>query len=190
MKRRYMVIGLVLVAVLGLAGIWLLVGIGNRHPGVKINDTPPGTAAVRLVPADDSEPARYRVVYLDGDVRYYAPDDYADLMLSHDHSQPLHFKLLNITTPLGIAWVTLGLLGQVLFTGRMVVQWLVSEKKHRSVVPPVFWWMSLFGASMLITYFIWRKDIVGFLGQGTGWLIYSRNLWLIYKAKPEPDEAT
>ena len=77
----------------------------------------------------------------------------------------------------------LGLLGQVLFTGRMVVQWLVSEKQKQSVVPTAFWWMSLIGASMLITYFIWRKDIVGFLGQATGWLIYVRNLWLIYKPR-------
>jgi lipid-A-disaccharide synthase-like uncharacterized protein len=36
------------------------------------------------------------------------------------------------------------------------------------------------GASMLLVYFIWRKDIVGILGQGLGWFIYLRNLSLIY----------
>jgi lipid-A-disaccharide synthase-like uncharacterized protein len=71
----------------------------------------------------------------------------------------------------------------------MVVQWLVSEKQHQSIVPPSFWWMSLIGASMLITYFIWRKDIVGFLGQGTGWLIYLRNIWLIYRSEPAKQAA-
>ncbi|MEM8872751.1 MAG: lipid-A-disaccharide synthase N-terminal domain-containing protein [Planctomycetota bacterium] len=79
--------------------------------------------------------------------------------------------------------VGLGLFGQVLFTGRMLVQWLVSEKQKRSTVPVVFWWMSLGGASLLLIYFVWRRDIVGVLGQGTGWGIYARNLWLIHKAK-------
>ncbi|HEX7008472.1 MAG TPA: lipid-A-disaccharide synthase N-terminal domain-containing protein [Phycisphaeraceae bacterium] len=103
-----------------------------------------------------------------------------------DRSQKRHqqdgflFTLFNITSWHGVLWVTLGLMGQVLFTGRMIVQWLVSEKERRSVVPPVFWWMSLLGATMLILYFIWRKDIVGFIGQATGWMIYTRNLWMIY----------
>ena len=80
-------------------------------------------------------------------------------------------------------WVAVGLLGQVLFTGRMIVQWIASEKSKKSVVPTAFWWMSLIGASMLITYFIWRKDVVGILGQATGWGIYVRNLYLIYAHK-------
>ncbi|MEM0897401.1 MAG: lipid-A-disaccharide synthase N-terminal domain-containing protein, partial [Verrucomicrobiota bacterium] len=84
------------------------------------------------------------------------------------------FKLLNITSWTGIFWVGFGLMAQVVFTGRMIVQWWVSEKEKRSVVPNAFWWMSLAGASMLIVYFIWRKDIVGVLGQSTGWFIYVR----------------
>ncbi|MGF1632846.1 MAG: lipid-A-disaccharide synthase N-terminal domain-containing protein [Phycisphaerae bacterium] len=97
------------------------------------------------------------------------------------------FRILDITSLTGLIWVGLGLLGQVLFTGRMVVQWLVSEKQKRSVVPPAFWWMSLGGASMLIVYFTWRVDIVGVLGQATGWLIYVRNLYLIHgRGKAEP----
>ena len=36
---------------------------------------------------------------------------------------------------------------------------------------------------MLLVYFIWRKDIVGVLGQGTGWMIYLRNLVLIYESR-------
>ncbi|MEM6911223.1 MAG: lipid-A-disaccharide synthase N-terminal domain-containing protein [Verrucomicrobiota bacterium] len=81
----------------------------------------------------------------------------------------------------GLFWVGLGLLGQFLFTGRMIVQWLASEKQKRSVVPTAFWWMSLGGSSLLIIYFTWRVDIVGILGQSTGWFIYLRNLWFIYK---------
>ena len=95
----------------------------------------------------------------------------------------IFFLVFNITSWANFLWVVLGLLGQVFFTGRMVVQWIVSEKQHRSVVPVAFWWMSLGGASMLLLYFIWRKDIVGILGQSTGLFIYLRNLWLIYSEK-------
>ena len=72
---------------------------------------------------------------------------------------------------------------QVLFTGRMLVQWLASEKRKRSVVPVAFWWMSLIGGVMLLTYFIWRKDIVGVAGQSTGLLVYGRNLILIRRRR-------
>jgi lipid-A-disaccharide synthase-like uncharacterized protein len=99
------------------------------------------------------------------------------------------FTLLNITSYGALAWVAIGVLGQVLFTGRMLVQWLISERKKQSVVPPIFWWMSLGGASMLIIYFIWRKDIVGVLGQSTGWFIYIRNLWMIYRPQTSPAKA-
>ncbi|MBI1372029.1 MAG: hypothetical protein GC159_04620 [Phycisphaera sp.] len=78
-------------------------------------------------------------------------------------------------------WVGIGLLGQVLFTGRMIVQWLASERSKKSVVPVSFWWMSLGGATMLITYFIWRRDVIGVFGQATGWFIYIRNLYFIYR---------
>ena len=91
------------------------------------------------------------------------------------------YQLLDITGPFGIAWVAIGLAGQVLFTGRMIVQWLASEKAKQSVVPPAFWWMSFLGATMLLAYFTWRVDVVGILGQVTGWFIYVRNLWLIYR---------
>lgn len=94
------------------------------------------------------------------------------------------YRVLDITSPLGVLWVAIGFLGQLLFTGRMIVQWLVSERQRRSVVPPIFWWMSLTGASMLLAYFVWRQDIVGIFGQATGWLIYARNLWLLHRRAP------
>ena len=90
-------------------------------------------------------------------------------------------RLLNITSPVGIAWVALGLLGQLLFTGRMLLQWVASERRKASVVPPAFWWLSLGGATMLLVYFVWRRDVVGVVGQLTGWVVYLRNLWLIYR---------
>lgn len=180
-----MVIGIVLIAALG-GGYLLWEALdGGWSSGVAIHDTPDSVESAYLVAAQPDHPTpTYKVTYLDGREDALSPEQYALLLLQKEDARSLTFKLLNISTPYGVAWVVLGLMGQVLFTGRMVVQWLVSEKNRRSIVPTAFWWMSLAGASMLITYFIWRKDIVGFLGQATGWLIYVRNLWLIYRNKP------
>jgi len=47
------------------------------------------------------------------------------------------------------------------------------------VVPPIFWWLSLAGSVLLLTYGLWRKDIVIVFGQLLGFFIYARNLWFI-----------
>jgi lipid-A-disaccharide synthase-like uncharacterized protein len=189
MKRRYMVIGIVLIAVVGMGYLAWQLTMSEWSDSLTIHNTPDSIKSAVLMPSDDSNPSPYyEVVYIDGNKKgQLTPQDYAKELLNKNDSRSFTYKLLNISTPFGIAWVSLGLLGQVLFTGRMIVQWLASEKSKRSVVPTSFWWMSLIGASMLITYFIWRKDIVGFIGQGAGWMIYGRNLWLIYHSKPEQD---
>lgn len=102
----------------------------------------------------------------------------------NEAAQSTVFRLLDITGWTGLLWVLFGLSGQAVFMGRMIVQWLASERAKSSVVPPAFWWMSLIGASMLMIYFIWRVEVVGLLGQATGWLIYVRNLWFIYGSRP------
>ena len=79
-------------------------------------------------------------------------------------------------------WLAFGYAAQALFTGRMIVQWLATEKRKKSTVPPVFWWMSLFGGLMLLTYFVRRGDPVGVLGQLFGVVVYLRNLTLLARA--------
>lgn len=122
----------------------------------------------------------YRLERPDGSFETLTPLQFAKRHFQREQGRDFINRLFNITSPIGIAWVVVGLLGQALFTGRMVVQWMVSERRGRSTVPVAFWWLSLMGASMLLVYFIWRKDIVGILGQGLGWFIYLRNLSLIY----------
>jgi lipid-A-disaccharide synthase-like uncharacterized protein len=80
-------------------------------------------------------------------------------------------------------WIGIGLGGQVLFGARFLVQWLSSEKAGRSVIPLAFWYLSIGGAAILLTYAIYRKDPVFILGQATGFLIYARNLILIYRER-------
>lgn len=89
----------------------------------------------------------------------------------------------NITTWGTFWWVMIGLIGQSAFFGRMFVQWIVSERSKVSTVPEIFWWFSFVGGLCLFTYFVWRVDIVGVMGQSTGIVIYARNLRLLHKEK-------
>jgi len=82
-------------------------------------------------------------------------------------------------------WIGLGLFAQFLFFLRFFVQWVVSEKKGKSTIPVSFWYFSIAGSLLLLTYSIYRRDIVFIIGQSVGSLIYLRNLTLIYKkARP------
>ena len=78
-------------------------------------------------------------------------------------------------------WATIALLGQVTFGGRFILQWVVSEYKKRSHVPVAFWFMSLAGSLLLLTYSIHIKNPIFMLGFSLNTLIYVRNLHLIYK---------
>ena len=80
-------------------------------------------------------------------------------------------------------WVSIGLLGQALFTMRFLVQWITSEKRKKSVVPVAFWYFSIAGGIILLSYAIYRRDPVFILGQSFGVFIYSRNLYFIFKER-------
>lgn len=80
-------------------------------------------------------------------------------------------------------WVMVGLAGQLMFSMRFIIQWLSSERARRSVIPVAFWYFSLAGGVILFAYAVYRRDPVFILGQSTGLVIYSRNLWLIHAEK-------
>ncbi len=63
------------------------------------------------------------------------------------------------------------------------MQWLSSEREKKSVVPPMFWYFSIGGALVLLTYAIRQGDIVFTIGQASGMFIYARNLQLIRNEK-------
>ena len=94
-------------------------------------------------------------------------------------------QILGTETRTELIWVLVGLGGQLMFMTRFLVQWIVSEKARRSVIPISFWWLSIAGAAILLSYAIWRRDPVFILGQTLGFFIYSRNLWLIYAERRE-----
>lgn len=191
MRRRW----LLLLELAALVGILFWVGAALLQSGER----PPDAIdlKVQLVGAEDRAfllrdgdgTLWYQLRRHDGTVERLAPADFARRLYDDQRSRGFWEVLLNVSSPTGFLWVTLGLLGQLLFTGRMLVQWLISERQRRSVVPPAFWWMSLVGATMLLVYFLWRREPIGVLGQATGWFIYVRNLWMIYR-RTEPVPVT
>ena len=76
-------------------------------------------------------------------------------------------------------WIVIGFLGQGLFFGRWVIQWIASERKSESRVPISFWYMSLIGGLITLAYAIYRRDPVFIAGQSIGAVVYIRNLMLI-----------
>lgn len=87
-------------------------------------------------------------------------------------------------------WIAIGFLGQGLFFGRWVIQWIASERTAKSQVPVAFWYMSLIGGLITLAYAIYRRDPVFIAGQGVGAIVYIRNLMLIRRSGPDPTQRT
>ncbi len=88
-------------------------------------------------------------------------------------------------TPTEILILSVGFAGQAMFFMRFFVQWLYSEKHKRSLIPTAFWYFSLGGASLLLTYAIIKQDPVFIVGQSTGFIMYTRNLILYQREQQE-----
>lgn len=179
-----------------LLGAWLVIGARPRV-SVPLRDGAV-TAEIRVL---ESRGVLERVIEPDGapTFRVILRDGYASAVMSLEEARKAYgpaavdrlaegqanvlFRLLNITSWASLAWVAVGFGGQFAFSGRMIIQWWVSEKRRESHVPATFWWWSLAGALMLFSYFVWRQDIVAVLGQSSGIVVYARNLRLIHKTR-------
>jgi lipid-A-disaccharide synthase-like uncharacterized protein len=77
-------------------------------------------------------------------------------------------------------WViyTIGFTAQLLFSGRLLLQWILSEKKNKVVTPSLFWKLSLLASFLLFIYGYLRDDFAIMLGQSLTYYIYIRNLQL------------
>ena len=94
---------------------------------------------------------------------------------------------LNSLSSIEIIFLIIGFVGQGLFASRFIFQWIYSEKKGKSYIPIIFWYLSIFGGFGLLVYAIFRKDPVIIIGQVFGIFIYLRNLILIYRSKKIED---
>ena len=80
-------------------------------------------------------------------------------------------------------WLVFGLLAQLMFAGRFIVQWVSSERAGRSVVPYAFWIFSMAGGLMTLLYGIVKREPVIVFWQGVATLIYARNMMLIHRER-------
>jgi lipid-A-disaccharide synthase-like uncharacterized protein len=106
------------------------------------------------------------------------------ISLMADHAQDLIARLFeNSEIPL---WLILfGSLGQVIFSFRFIYQLIYSSRRGESMLPAGFWIISLTGSAIIVIYGIIRLDPVIILGQGIGFISYSRNLILWRRNKRE-----
>ncbi|PKP26505.1 MAG: lauroyl acyltransferase [Bacteroidetes bacterium HGW-Bacteroidetes-2] len=77
-------------------------------------------------------------------------------------------------------WIvySIGFTAQILFSGRLLLQWLLSEKNKKSVTPVLFWKLSLLASFLLFVYGYFREDFAIMFGQTLTYFIYIRNLQL------------
>lgn len=64
-------------------------------------------------------------------------------------------------------WKLIGYVGTLMFGGRWLVQFVASRRAGRPVIPRLFWYMSIVGSLMTLSYFLFsaKQDSVGVLGN-------------------------
>lgn len=80
-------------------------------------------------------------------------------------------------------WLAFGIVAQLLFTARFVVQWISSEKAGKSVIPMAFWFFSLAGGMMTLVYGLVRREPIIIMGQALAVFIYIRNVMLVLRER-------
>lgn len=84
-----------------------------------------------------------------------------------------------ISESLRIALYPLGLISTVAFTLRFLIQWLQSEKAHKSTVSTTFWWISLAGNISLLAHSLIQGQYFICIVQGINSVIALRNINLM-----------
>jgi lipid-A-disaccharide synthase-like uncharacterized protein len=80
-------------------------------------------------------------------------------------------------------WLAFGLVAQLMFAARFLVQWIASERAGKSVVPMAFWFFSVGGGLLTLLYGIVKREPIIIVGQLLSNIIYVRNIMLIWKTK-------
>ena len=87
-------------------------------------------------------------------------------------------------------WLVFGVMAQLLFAGRFIVQWFASERAGKSVIPFAFWFFSMGGGLMTLVYGVVKREPVIILGQGLATIIYVRNIILIMRERRTSRDST
>ncbi len=111
----------------------------------------------------------------------------AALLLLQNASVWFRSFFLNEEIPFWL--VVYGSAGQVIFTLRFLYQWAYSHHARQSSLPTGFWIISLVGSGVIVSYGIFRHDLVLILGQSFGFVAYIRNLVIGFRARAIPDKS-
>jgi lipid-A-disaccharide synthase-like uncharacterized protein len=74
--------------------------------------------------------------------------------------------------------ISIGAIAQILFSSRLLLQWILSEKNKKILTPVLFWELSLLASFLLFVYGYLRDDFAIMLGQVITYYIYIRNIQL------------
>jgi lipid-A-disaccharide synthase-like uncharacterized protein len=186
MGRSILILGEALfVAILCSIAVVLFHQHSPAPDSVRVDVKLPDSRAQVYLHRDDQGRLQYLVSHPGGKVQTLSADELAEQLYVAGNVSGVA-SLLGASSKTVVLWLGIGFFGQILFTGRMVVQWLASERKGTSVVPPIFWWMSLVGSLTLLAYFLWRRDPIGLLGQAFGSFIYLKNILWILEGRSQP----
>src|SRR6185369_5359945 len=76
-----------------------------------------------------------------------------------------------------VFWNVVGWTGNAIFSSRFFVQWYVTEKKKQVVIPQVFWWLSLTGSLMLLSFAVfYDRHYLVLFAYAFACIPYIRNL--------------
>ena len=148
------------VGLLDLAGVWWL---------IRRKRADPRPAEIAIPSRCAGRPGRRMLIQLARDL----PDYFYDVFVTR-----LDF------------WLVFGIVAQLVFGSRFILQWIASERAGRSVMPLSFWFLSILGGLMTLVYGFVRREPVIIIGQGLSTGIYLRNLALIFRERRRDVGAT
>ena len=86
-------------------------------------------------------------------------------------------------------WKIIGWLGNACFFSRFIVQWYATERRQQVTIPSAFWWLSLSGSLLLLSYaLVYQKDSVFIFANAFNWIPYVRNL-VIHRRQKQAAQA-
>ena len=104
------------------------------------------------------------------------------------YGQALNNYLYDIFVAKFDFWLAFGLIAQLAFGARFLVQWIASERAGKSVVPIAFWMFSICGGLLTLIYGLVKREPVIIIGQLLPNIIYVRNLMLIFSSRARGSE--
>ena len=82
-------------------------------------------------------------------------------------------------------WLAFGLLGNLAFGTRFLLQWIASERAGESIIPLVFWHLSIVGSLILLVYAIQVESPIFTLAYLPNAFVYMRNIALVKRKERE-----